>query len=419
MKIAIFGGIRNRGGFARLFCKDVEIAFFIDNSLDKVGEMLDGIEIYSPYKFPQGDVDYIVVFIYEYILVNQELMDLGVAPDKIVNFNDSAIQLSQYGIFNEEEADKLRIKLKLDYMDRRIEELENNLRYFEENYFYEAVEKIKNHEIRIPRVCSIENTCEKILSEKCSMSRYGGGEFDIILGRARDIYQCNNQDLAKRLKDILASNQKNHIIALADNYGAMEGLRKENKNTIRKYMAEGKREEHYALLDMKKEYYNAYISRPYVIYPHDDIQAARKRFDALRQIWDKRHVLFVEGDRTRMGVGNDLFDNAACIERIIAPNENAFDVYDKIYAAALIHGKDKLIIIALGPTATVLAYDLAMVGYWALDMGHIDLEYEWFLKGKGYCYIPHKYNNEMLSDTQVTDISCPDYEASILCRIEV
>ena len=75
MKIAIFGGIRNRGGFARLFCKDVEIAFFIDNSLDKVGEMLDGIEIYSPYKFPQGDVDYIVVFIYEYILVNQELMD--------------------------------------------------------------------------------------------------------------------------------------------------------------------------------------------------------------------------------------------------------------------------------------------------------------------------------------------------------
>ena len=78
-----------------------------------------------------------------------------------------------------------------------------------------------------------------------------------------------------------------------------------------------------------------------------------------------------------------------------------------------------MIIIALGPTATVLAYDLAMVGYWALDMGHIDLEYEWFLKGKGYCYIPHKYNNEMLGDTQVTDISCPDYEASILCRIEV
>ena len=40
--------------------------------------------------------------------------------------------------------------------------------------------------------------------------------------------------------------------------------------------------------------------------------------------------------------------------------------------------KDKLFILALGPMATVLAYDLARLGYRALDLGHIDIEYEWF-----------------------------------------
>ena len=42
--------------------------------------------------------------------------------------------------------------------------------------------------------------------------------------------------------------------------------------------------------------------------------------------------------------------------------------------------KNKLILIALGPTATILAYDLYKLGYRAIDIGHIDIEYEWFLR---------------------------------------
>ena len=42
--------------------------------------------------------------------------------------------------------------------------------------------------------------------------------------------------------------------------------------------------------------------------------------------------------------------------------------------------RDRLILIALGHTATVLAYDLAAEGYQALDIGHLDIEYEWFLR---------------------------------------
>ena len=35
----------------------------------------------------------------------------------------------------------------------------------------------------------------------------------------------------------------------------------------------------------------------------------------------------------------------------------------------------------LGPTAKVLACDLAFEGYWAVDIGHIDSEYEWYQMG--------------------------------------
>lgn len=418
MRIAAFGGIKNKTLFNRLFHKDVELSFFIDNNVELAGKTMDGIKIYSPYMFPQDIADYIVVFVYQYETVNQQLVDLGIPSSKILNFNDDRLCLSDYGIFNEEVADMLRVKMKLDYALRRIKALEDGQRYFEQNYLYEAAARLKNRDIRVPKVNSVEKTYEKIISDRCSISRFGDGEFEIILENAA-VFQCNDIRLARRLKDILISSLKNHIVAIADDYGGMEGLREENKNTIRKYMTEEKREKHYALLDMEKEYYNAYISRPYVIYPHDDVKKAKKRFDDLKRIWDKQSVLFIEGNKTRMGVGNDLFNNAEKIERIIAPNENAFDVYDEIYDAALMYGKNKLILIALGPTATVLAYDLAKAGYWALDIGHLDLEYEWFLKGKGYSYIPNKYNNEMLGDTNVTALYCQDYDDSILCRIGV
>ena len=78
-----------------------------------------------------------------------------------------------------------------------------------------------------------------------------------------------------------------------------------------------------------------------------------------------------------------------------------------------------MILIALGPTATVLAYDLAKQGYWALDIGHLDLEYEWYLIGEGYSQIPGKYNNEVLGGTEVEELDDADYRSSIIKMIGV
>ena len=69
--------------------------------------------------------------------------------------------------------------------------------------------------------------------------------------------------------------------------------------------------------------------------------------------------------------------------------------------------KDYRVLIALGPAATVLAYDLYQAGYQAIDIGHLDIEFEWFLhKSDKRELIPGKYVAEaggMAEDTLQDD----------------
>ena len=76
-----------------------------------------------------------------------------------------------------------------------------------------------------------------------------------------------------------------------------------------------------------------------------------------------------------------MFDNAKSCIRILGPALNAYDKYEEILEEVLKTDKDRLVLIAMGSTATILAYDLARLGYQAVDIGHIDIEYEWFLRG--------------------------------------
>ena len=56
----------------------------------------------------------------------------------------------------------------------------------------------------------------------------------------------------------------------------------------------------------------------------------------------------------------------------------------------------------LGPTAKVLAYDLALEGYWAVDIGHIDSEYEWFRMGATHkIKFSNKHTAEFNFDTNI------------------
>lgn len=252
-----------------------------------------------------------------------------------------------------------------------------------------------------PRIKSANEAVKAMVDEHKSMARFGDGEFSAIAGRVRHKFQSEvDEKLGARLLEVLHSHEENLIIGIASNYGSLDRYTEQSKREIRRYLQPKVRKEHLQLLSKDKVYYDAYVTRPYVMYADNETEAPKTRFDALKKIWDGRDCVIVEGVMTRVGEGTDLLNNAMSVETILGPAENAFNEYDRLLSDCLEKPKNKLFLLALGPTATVLAYDLCKAGYQAIDIGHLDLEYEWFLRGEGIrVEVPGKYNNE-LPDTE-------------------
>jgi glycosyltransferase family protein len=253
------------------------------------------------------------------------------------------------------------------------------------------------------KIKSLIETIDDILTQRKSFSRYGDSELKMMLNQGGVVFQREDPQLSRRLKEVFNSDLDNLIIGLP---GPLCSVRKENLEAryfwLRFLNAYGNLIAEY--LDRERVYGNAGISRFYLGLKDKDlsIQILAK----LKQIWDQQELFIIEGEFSRMGVGNDLFHNAAALSRLLCPAENAFEKYDEILAAAKKYGKDKLILIALGPTATILSYDLAMSGYWAIDIGHLDVEYMWMLS-KAQTKIPLK--GRYVSEAQgETDLEIPE-----------
>lgn len=265
------------------------------------------------------------------------------------------------------------------------------------------------------KILNIEDSINKILIERKSIARFGDGELDLILGKDLD-FQAYDERLSHRLEEILRSNQDFCLIGIPDVINKFNNLTEEseifwikNMNRTRKIWLK------YINEDM--EYATANLTRLYIRYK--DRSNTGKYFSMLKEIWKDRDIIVCEGAKTRVGVGNDLLDDCRSVRRIICPSENAFSKYDEILNRLKQEPKDTLILFALGPTATVLAFDLAKEGYQALDMGHFDIEYEWYKRNaKKQEKIANKYTNEVSGGNVTTNVYDKKYLSQIIDDIE-
>jgi glycosyltransferase family protein len=125
----------------------------------------------------------------------------------------------------------------------------------------------------------------------------------------------------------------------------------------------------------------------------------------------------IEGEKRRLGVGNDLFKNANSVKRILGPAHNAFDQFDNLLNFAKTQLQNHLVLVAMGPTAKPLAYELAIDGFQALDIGNLDVEYEWFLqRATKKVIIEGKYTSEAKGGRIVADFIDENYESQIIAR---
>ena len=144
-----------------------------------------------------------------------------------------------------------------------------------------------------------------------------------------------------------------------------------------------------------------------------DKSASVTHFEKLKKLWDKRDILIVEGENSRSGVGNDLFDNAQSVER-----RNAYSKVQAIQEAIEKHAAGKVVFLMLGPTAKVLAYYLSKKGIQAIDLGHIDSEYEWFKMGAtSKVKFSHKHTAEHNFDQEIQLVEDEIYNKQVIVRV--
>jgi glycosyltransferase family protein len=170
-------------------------------------------------------------------------------------------------------------------------------------------------------------------------------------------------------------------------------------------------------LKKDKIYYDAYLFKSY--FPYRDKENTKKRVDMIKRIWNDRDVVIIEGDKTRTGYDNDLMDNVKSLHRILCPTQHAFASYDAILEASQQVNKDSLILVVLGPAAKPLVYDLAKKGYQAIDLGQIDMDYEWYKAGVGLKVPnPRKYVSQ-LPPAEVIEIEDENYAKQVIARVGV
>ena len=266
-----------------------------------------------------------------------------------------------------------------------------------------------------------EKTIQYILKNKCSVARFGDGEFKLMLNLADIGFQQRDVQLSERLIDVLNQKRASVLLCVPSTLNSVRGC----NDFARQFWIDWGRNlnTHINVVNMLwehcgKDYWfgDTEMTRTYIDWKTD--KRAKKLFPQLKKLWDGEDVLFVEGEQTRLGVGNDLFSNARSIQRVLAPAKNAFAVYDDILRATVENGKGKLIILALGPTATVLANDLDKYGCRALDLGHIDIEYEWFKqRATTRTPISGKFTNEAKDQGIVSECLDPTYLSQIVARV--
>jgi Domain of unknown function (DUF1792). len=355
-------------------------------------------QIEAPELLIDNTVDYIIISTCFGETIWKQCEEMGICKDKIIDYWKTD---TKYEFIDETVKKIFELEREIVILKRRIE-----------NMPYELGLK------PCPEIRSSEELLLKIIREKNSLCRFGDGELELMQNKERPWFQEVNGQLAKRLKEVFYCKNEKIIIALANNFGSLDYYTEDAADGIRSYLSQGSRERLMSIIDINRTYYDAYVSRPYLIYRKKN--RAKDIFKLFQRVWKNREVLLVEGTYACIGVKNDLFQNVVDLRRIIAPDKNAFSVYDKILE--VIHkniDKDTLVLISLGPTATVLAYDLAMKGIQSIDIGQLDNEYEWYIRGVDErVEIPGKCVSELISYRIPDRIADDIYERQIVARIE-
>lgn len=232
---------------------------------------------------------------------------------------------------------------------------------------------LKNH----IHVMSIDETLDELIESGKSIVRFGDSDIVMMCGR-KTIVQDKAPELGKRIAKIMRYDKDNLLVAIPDIFEGLSLYTPKSQRFWKNHLLIF-RHVYVENCVTNRTYCNAFLSRMY--YNFLDKSKCKSWISRFRSVWNGKDIVVVEGTGTHNGVGNDLLDNANSVQRIICPSTNAWLVYEQILNACLEFETDKMFLVSLGSTAKVLASDLVERGYRVIDIGNLDMEYEWLLHG--------------------------------------
>ncbi len=226
------------------------------------------------------------------------------------------------------------------------------------------------------KVHTIDETIDELLHTDKSMVRFGDGEIVMIRGIDLMLQQAA-PEIGEGLAEILAYQYDDLMVTVPDIFRTLSDHHKASRQFWRDHLLFN-RKTYERYCNKHRVYGSTFVSRCY--YFAGDRSMCDGWFAKIRKIWENRDIVIVEGTRTHNGVGNNLFDSASGIERIICPPSDAYVALPAILDACLLYDKDRMFLLSVGVAAKFLAVELFRRGYRVLDIGNMDMEYEWYLR---------------------------------------
>lgn len=227
--------------------------------------------------------------------------------------------------------------------------------------------------LRIPgaplRVAGERETLRAIRDRRASIARYGDGEMEIMIGGGIH-FQEYDPELARRLRGILREPRPSFLIGIP-HFDALQIKTESRKGSWQRY-----RRMFSHLVRRGAEYHSAFVSRPASIVGLESTEY----FESWQAVWAEREVVVVH--HAAATAEHSLFRTASEVHFEFCPAKNAFREYATVLERLAVHCSrpEVLFLIAAGPTAGVLAWDLAERGAQALDIGHLTAAYDEFLE---------------------------------------
>ena len=176
------------------------------------------------------------------------------------------------------------------------------------------------------RVQSMDETIDLLIEGKKSLVRFGDGEIVVLRGRNIDS-QGSSEEITEGLKRILSYPYEDLLVAIHGGVESIEEFQKSSQKFWKEHLFFFRKYYH-KFCNQDKTYANACFSRFYYIYK--DKTSCERWISKIKQIWKDKDIVIVEGIKSHNGVGNDLFDTAKSIERILCPPKNAYTSLDRI-----------------------------------------------------------------------------------------